>query len=68
MSVDLALTLTALALFGGLFALASRQAAKPADPLKPRLVPWRPIIIIAAFGGLVALVHLVNLAGLETGR
>lgn len=65
---DLILTLTAIALFGGLFALASHRAAKPADPLNPRLVPWRPIIIISGFAMLVAIVHLVNLAGVETGQ
>ena len=65
---DLVITLAAIALFGGLFALASHRAAKPADPLNPRLVPWRPIIIISGFAMLVAIVHLLNLFGVETGR
>jgi hypothetical protein len=65
---DLAITITALAFCCGLFAYASHRAAKPADPLKPRLIPWRPIILASGFAALIAIVHLVNLAGIETGR
>ncbi|MBU6372233.1 MAG: hypothetical protein KJS97_05840 [Alphaproteobacteria bacterium] len=67
-SLDLIITLSAIALLGALFAFASHRAAQPADPLNPRLVPWRPIIVISGFATLVAIVHLLNLAGVETGR
>jgi len=53
---------------GGAFWLASHRAAQPADPLRPRLVPWRGVIIASGFAAFVALVHLVNLAGFTTGR
>jgi hypothetical protein len=65
---DLALSIAALAGAGGVFWFASHRAAQPADPLKPRLVPWRGVIIASGFAALIALVHLVNLAGVETGR
>ena len=65
---DLVFSLAALAAAGGVFWFASHRAAQPADPLKPRLVPWRGVIIASGFAALIALVHLVNLAGVETGR
>ena len=65
---DLVITFFVLAFAGGLFALASHRAARPADPLKPRLVPWRPIILASGFAALLAIVHLINLAGIQTGR
>jgi len=51
-----------------LFAYGSWKSAQPADPLKPRLVPWRPVMIIAAVVALVMLVHVVNTLGFETGN
>jgi len=68
MSPDFALTLAVAGLFSGLFALASHRAALPADPLRPRLVPWRPVIVASGFAALIALAHLINLAGVQTGR
>lgn len=68
LSPDLLITLSVLAGCVGLFALASNRASKPADPLNPRLIPWRPIIVASGFAALIAIVHLVNLAGIETGR
>ncbi|NDC57818.1 MAG: hypothetical protein EBZ50_03110 [Alphaproteobacteria bacterium] len=65
---DLIFTLAVLGVAGGAFWLASHRAAQPADPLRPRLVPWRGVIIASGFAAFVALVHLVNLAGFTTGR
>lgn len=45
-----------------------RVAARPADPLKPRLLNYNLVMVVAAFVGLVMIVHLINLAGLKTGR
>ena len=66
--MDLTTTLIVLALAVGLYAYGSWRAARPADPLNPRLVPWRPVIIIAGLVGLLMVVHVVNLLGVSTGR
>ncbi|MEO8113083.1 MAG: hypothetical protein ABI655_01795 [Phenylobacterium sp.] len=45
------------------------RGARPPNPHRgPRMVPWRFLMVLAAAGLLVALVHLVNLAGVTTGR
>lgn len=41
---------------------------RPRDSLSPRLLPTTPMMMAAGFVGLMALVHLVNLAGVHTGR
>jgi len=41
---------------------------RPRDSLSPRLLPTTPLMLVAGFVGLLALVHLVNLAGVVTGR
>lgn len=51
----------------GLFILANRMADRPADPLRTRLIPWKLVIILAAFLFLLLLVHAANLLGVETG-
>lgn len=63
------LTLTMIGLIGmlALGIVANWRAGLPWNDLKPRIVPWRFVIILATFGFVVLLVHLVNLAGLETG-
>lgn len=66
--LDLAITIAALAVCVGIFALGSWIMSRPADPLKPRLIPWRTLILIAGVAGILALVHLVNLFGITTGR
>lgn len=49
-------------------ALAWHMSNRPVRIGRPRLLPWT---VIYLFGGALALllaVHLVNLAGIETGR
>ena len=41
---------------------------RPRQSLEPRLVPTTPIFLVSGFIGLLALVHLVNLYGIHTGR
>lgn len=65
--MDLTVTIAVFAIAGALFAFGSWRSAQPADPLKPRLIPWRPVIIISGVVGLLMLVHLVNLLGVQTG-
>ena len=65
------LTLTSIlaAAFLGLAALAAWRGARPADPLRgPRMVPWRLVMLTSAALSMLMLVHLVNLAGITTGR
>ena len=65
--LDLYLTLAGLVGMLALCVLANWRAGLPWNDLKPRRVPWRLVLILAAFGVVILLVHLVNLAGLETG-
>ena len=64
--------ITTLAVVGVLAAIAlfsGWRGARPWDPRGgPRLVPWRLIMVSAATGALIFLVHLVNLLGVTTGR
>lgn len=41
---------------------------RPRVSLEPRMVPTTPILLVFAFIGLLALVHLANLWGIHTGR
>jgi hypothetical protein len=44
-----------------LFLWARRVDARPADPLNPRLVPWRTIQIMAGVAAFLALLVLLQL-------
>lgn len=61
-------TLMAFAACAALCAYASWKAARPVVFGKPRMLPWRTIIIISGAGAVLAMVHAVNLMGVETGR
>lgn len=41
---------------------------RPRTNLNPSLIPTTPVMIICGFIALLALVHLINLAGIHTGR
>jgi hypothetical protein len=41
---------------------------RPRTDLNPRLIPTTPILIASSFVALLALIHLVNLVGIHTGR
>ncbi len=66
-ALDWTLTLIALAAGFGLFAWSNHKADQPADPLKPRLIPWRFMIVLSGFFILLVFVHMANLIGVETG-
>lgn len=51
------------AAFAAFYLFASRQAARPADPLKPRMAPWRTISVVAGFCAIIALLVLVSRFG-----
>jgi hypothetical protein len=49
--------------------LAGWRGQRWPDPRRgPRLIPWRLIMLLAAAVVLLALTHVVNLLGVETGR
>jgi hypothetical protein len=62
--------LTALILVAALSAIVWMiiLEKRPRTDLNPRLVPTTTILLISGFIALLALIHLVNLAGLNTGR
>lgn len=65
--LDLILTLTGLVGAVALGVIANWRAGLPWNDLKPRRVPWRLVLIFTVFVFVLLLVHLVNLAGVETG-
>lgn len=67
MSLDFILTLCGMAACAVLAVVANWRAGLPWNDAKPRILPWRLILIFSGFVFVVLLVHLVNLAGVETG-
>ena len=67
--MDLAATLAALAASLVIAGVAGWLGARPPDLRRgPRMVPYRMIMLLSGAAGLLFLVHLVNLAGVHTGR
>ena len=66
----MSLTATLSILFGSIvvFLWARHKSSQPADPLKLRMVPYTGLVFVAAVVALYMIVHLVNMAGFETGR
>lgn len=67
--MDYPVTLAVLAGFVLFGVFCGWRGAQPSNPLKGvRMTPWRPLMVISAAGALLMLVHLANLAGMQTGR
>lgn len=64
---DFIVTGAALAVCLILGLVANWKAGQPWNDAKPRVLPWRLIMIFSVFGFVLALVHMLNLAGFETG-
>ena len=62
------LTLGFLALGLGLALAMALAERRPRDGLQPRLLPTTPFMFLGVLIAILALVHLVNLAGYHTGR
>lgn len=62
--------LTALVLTASLSAVAWMiiLEKRPRTDLNPRLMPTTTILLVSGFIALLALIHLVNLIGIHTGR
>lgn len=65
--LDLILTISGLVAFLVLGVVANWRAGLPWNDAKPRILPWRFILVLSGFCFFVLVVHLVNLAGIETG-
>ncbi len=63
--MSLLITLALMALDAALFVFAARRGGRPSDPLRPRMVPWTPLAILAGVAFILLLAHLFALMGLE---
>lgn len=59
LSTDLLVTLGALVLEIVVIMVCRRKSMQPADPARPRLLPYNTIMIFVAVGVLMTLAHLV---------
>ena len=68
--MGLTLTCSLAAAMAALAAFAGWRGARPPNFRRgPRMIPWRLVMLLsAAIGIFVFVVHLVNLLGLSTGR
>lgn len=51
----------------GMIAFANRKMGSVRPDGRPNQVPWGFIMVLCAMGLFISLVHLINLAGFETG-
>lgn len=66
--MDLPLTIAAAVVFLALAVICGWLGARPINVLKgPRLMPWRPLMMVFVVGLMLMVVHLVNLLGVQTG-
>ncbi|WP_425995867.1 hypothetical protein [Caulobacter sp. DWR1-3-2b1] len=67
--MDLPVTVTTLIVLLGLAVFCGWRGARPANILKdPRMVPWRPLMMVCVVAMMLFLVHLLNLLGMQTGN
>lgn len=59
---------SALIFFFAFGFFAHWKSSQPWDDLKPRRIPWMPVMLACVFGVILALVHIANLSGMETGQ
>jgi uncharacterized iron-regulated membrane protein len=53
---------------GSVVGLMAWLERRPRQGFNPRLIPTTPVLLVFGFLGLLALVHLLNLYGIHTGR
>jgi len=67
--MDLPLTAAAAAVFLVLAVAFGWLGARPINVLKgPRMMPWRPMMMVCVVALMLMVVHLVNLLGVQTGN
>lgn len=60
-------TFVALAAMLGLTVFSGWRGSRPPDLIRgPRMVPWRSLMLLGIVACIFLIVHLVNLAGLDT--
>ena len=62
------ITLGVFLVCAGIVGVLSYLERRPRKSLTPRLIPTTPILLIFGFIAILALVHLLNLYGVHTGR
>jgi amino acid transporter len=62
--ITLAIALAAMTVVG----IVAWREKQPRQGLNPSLVPATPVILFSGIVALLAIVHLVNLLGVHTGR
>ena len=67
--MDLPLTISAAVVFLALALICGWRGARPINVLKgPRMIPWRPLMMVFVVALMLMLVHLFNLLGVQTGN
>ena len=66
--VELWITIAALILGAAVVGLMAWLEHRPRHDLNPRLIPTTLFLFVAAAVMVLALVHLMNLLGVQTGR
>ncbi len=67
-TVGMLLTYGGLAFGVGLVAIMTWLEKRPRKSLDPKLVPTTPLMFLGAFICLIAVIHIVNSFGIQTGR
>jgi 3-oxoacyl-(acyl-carrier-protein) synthase len=67
-NTELAITVGTLLAGFGLVAGMILLERRPRTSLNPRLIPTTPVMLLGALVAILAIVHLVNLYGVHTGR
>ena len=68
LAMEWSITLGVVALFGGIAAFAGWKSGRPQkDSLKPRFISWPVVAILAAVFVVFAVIHALNLMGMQTG-
>jgi hypothetical protein len=64
------LIITLLVFVAAVFVIARMVVLerRPRNSLNPPLVPTTPVMLVSGFVAILALIHLINLIGLHTGR
>jgi amino acid transporter len=66
--VEMSFTFGGLILGLALVAIMVWIEKRPRKSLDPQLVPTTPLMFVGAFICLIALIHIVNIYGIHTGR
>ena len=66
--VEISLTYGGLALGLALVGIMVWLERRPRKSLDPRMVPTTPLMFLGAFICLIAVIHIVNSYGIQTGR